>query len=64
MEGVESAVQAFDTKEEAQVAADRMAGTLEGLGQTDRYGVAVRYTVRVGWTVLLKDRRPELGETQ
>lgn len=50
------AVQSFDTREDALAAQDDLAATLEGMGQTDRFGVCVRYQPRRGWTVLLRDR--------
>lgn len=49
-------VQSFDTREEAVAAQNDLAATLEGMGQTDRFGVFVRYQPRRGWTVLLRDR--------
>lgn len=49
-------VAAYDTREEALAAQDDLAATLAAMGQTDRFGVFVRYVSRRGWAVLLRDR--------
>lgn len=49
---------AYDTREQAIAAQDDLAATLAAMGNTDRFGVFVRYRSRRGWTVFLRDRSP------